>query len=126
MFLIVASSSLFKYRALDMFRVKVNKPDRVMLFFFTLVCVALRISFVEKDLLQHDLAAYLVPAESLLTHYEFLDQSGQKMAFSAPLYPVLIAIFKKIFGVFWVEALIALQCFLLFCTGLLLKKFIQM
>lgn len=108
-----------------MFQIKVNKPETTMLVIFVLVCAALRVSFVDKDLLQHDLAAYLVPAESLLKHFAFLDQSGQPMAFSAPLYPVLIAIFKTIFGAFWVETLIALQCFLLFATGLLLKKFIQ-
>ena len=109
-----------------MFSVNIKRSDTIMLIIFMSVCVALRISFVDKDLLQHDLAAYLVPANSLLTHFEFLDQSGQPMAFSAPLYPVLIAIFKKIFGAFWVEPLIALQCILLFSTGLFLKKFIQM
>lgn len=109
-----------------MFELKVNKHETIMLTIFVSVCVALRFSFVDKDLLQHDLPAYLEPAESLLTHFEFLNQSGQPMAFSAPLYPVLIAIFKKIFGVYWVEPLIVLQCLLLFKTGLLLKKFIQM
>ena len=109
-----------------MFKVKVNKQEAIMLTIFVSVCVALRVSFLDKGLLQHDLAAYLVPAESILSHFEFLNQSGQPMTFSAPLYPVLIAIFKKIFGLYWVEPLIALQCFLLFRTGILLKKFIQM
>ncbi len=109
-----------------MFKVKVNKQEAIMLTIFVSVCVALRVSFLDKDLLQHDLATYLVPAESILTHFEFLNQSGSPMAFSAPFYPVLIAIFKKIFGLYWVEPLIALQCFLLFRTGILLKKFIQM
>jgi hypothetical protein len=109
-----------------MFSVNIKRSDTIMLIIFISVCVALRISFVDKDLLQHDLAAYLVPANSLLTHFEFLDQSGQPMAFSAPLSPVLIAIFKKIFGAFWIEPIIAFQCLLLFSTGLFLKKFIQM
>ena len=75
-----------------MFGVDVNKSDIRMLLTYILLCAALRVSFVNEELLQHDLAAYLVPAESLLTHFEFLNQSGQPMAFSASLYPFLIAI----------------------------------
>lgn len=75
-----------------MFGVDVNKSDIRMLLTYILLSAALRVSFVNEELLQHDLAAYLVPAESLLTHFEFLNQSGQPMAFSASLYPFLIAI----------------------------------
>ena len=68
-----------------MFEVKVNKHEAIMLTIFVSVCVALRFSFVDKDLLQHDLAAYLEPAENLLTHFEFLDQSGANGFFSPTL-----------------------------------------
>lgn len=67
-----------------MFKVKVDKHEAIMLTIFVLVCVTLGVSFSNKDLLQHDLGAYLAPAESILTHFEFLNQSGSPMAFSAP------------------------------------------
>ncbi len=56
-----------------------------------------------------DSKTYIIPADSLLSDLQFLNESGKAEILRTPGYPMFLAVFKTIFGSSWVEFVIIAQ-----------------